>query len=1047
MVGEVKGFLEAIQVERKKVWERRIRFQLQDQKDFGLAISGGGIRSATFALGVLQTLARHKLIRRIDYLSTVSGGGYIGSWLIAWMSRTKYSIDKFEQELAYPRPIGHKEPKEIRWLRSYSNYLAPSLSFFNADGWNIATVWARNCALNLCVLVSLLSAVLLFPKVVGLVGSSLTSPGYLGISAAVLYLICFLYSIWRSYKVPCKPVDRQSRPLWPKAPKSFHPWLAFDCVFTAAGFLVAAGLGSRALELRFPWLLTKIAQTIPWLSPVVYGAPLALLLNALVITIFIALVFRNDYQREWWGRLGAWISIFAASWLVLAGISFNGPNLVGWLLETRLVWGPASIAWLISTYGVLVGGWSKNIVGKQSSFKETAIQISPFVAVLGIMLAISSGLESVVSNHIVSGFLFVLGLTVASSYLVDINEFSMHHLYRNRLVRCYLGASNSKRCNDDGWDDQSTGFAPSDDIKLIDFEGKPLPCHIINTAINLSDLDSSMQARHAAAFAFGAEYSGFSIPGSVDAYRSTSEKVTLGQAFTISGAAASPNMGYHTSGGLAFLMTMFNVRLGWWFPNPRKDCWESNGPDFGLRYLLTELMGSVGKDTNYVYLSDGGHFENLGVYELLRRECRYILCLDGSEDHKLQFECLGDLVRKARADLNVEIDISESAITSLDDKAHSRSHCTSGRITYPSGKSGILVYLKTSITGDEDADILQYQTKNSEFPHETTGDQFFSESQFESYRRLGWHVATSALRPALYGNGELVEFGTGIQVDLERLFVRLHQAWGGAKGTKGDTKSQYGEMLAGLMDRLRSDPELRPMDKELFPEWVPVFGGNGWGEEDQEGIAQRFYLCHNVIQLMESIYLDLDLETNYGEADSAAWINLFMHFAGSDMFRTTYAITAGTFNGNFRSFCERHLKLDVARLLVEGNVDPAMAGFNKWEEQRIHDICRTLEGKVLVDRIYVEVSPLFGDRFSRFTIGFSIRTGAQGMTLNWIRIQNHLRAQGFGRKALLNLLGSFHLNDVDTKRLEAVENLWEEQSLERVQWVRDILSHGSSEPG
>lgn len=172
-------------------------------------------------------------------------------------SKGKFEIGEFEQELAYPRPSGQKEPREIRWLRSYSNYLAPSLNFFNADGWNIATVWARNCALNHCVLVSFLSAVLLFPKVVGLVGSSLKSAWYLGIGAVVLYAVCLLYSIWRSFNVPCTPDDRQSQPLWPKAPKSFHPWLAFDCVFTAAGFLLAAGLGRRAIELRFPWLLTE----------------------------------------------------------------------------------------------------------------------------------------------------------------------------------------------------------------------------------------------------------------------------------------------------------------------------------------------------------------------------------------------------------------------------------------------------------------------------------------------------------------------------------------------------------------------------------------------------------------------------------------------------------------------------------------------------------------------------------------------------------------------------------------------------------------------
>jgi hypothetical protein len=99
--------------------------------------------------------------------------------------------------------------------------------------------------------------------------------------------------------------------------------------------------------------------------------------------------------------------------------------------------------------------------------------------------------------------------------------------------------------------------------------------------------------------------------------------VHVGTAMSISGAAASPNMGYHTSPPLAFLMTMFDVRLGWWLPNPRHASEEyafkrpEGGPRVSLLYLLHELFASTTDRSKYVYVSDGGHFENLAIYELV----------------------------------------------------------------------------------------------------------------------------------------------------------------------------------------------------------------------------------------------------------------------------------------------------------------------------------------------------------------------------------------------------------------------------------------------
>src|SRR5437870_869619 len=195
----------------------------------------------------------------------------------------------------------------------------------------------------------------------------------------------------------------------------------------------------------------------------------------------------------------------------------------------------------------------------------------------------------------------------------------------------------------------------------------------------------------------------------------------IGTAMAISGAAANPNWGYHTSGPVAFLLTVFNARLGWWMGNPR---WAKEskqpGPVFALWYLIKELLGQTTGVTRFVNLSDGGHFENLGVYELVRRRCRFIIVCDSEEDGQLTFGSLGDTIRKCRADFGVEIDINPQPIR-RNDKGLSTTHCVVGRIRYPESEQafsagmterceepkagehsrGWILYLKSSLTGNE----------------------------------------------------------------------------------------------------------------------------------------------------------------------------------------------------------------------------------------------------------------------------------------------------------------------------------------------------------
>ena len=380
------------------------------------------------------------------------------------------------------------------------------------------------------------------------------------------------------------------------------------------------------------------------------------------------------------------------------------------------------------------------------------------------------------------------------AYVMNINTFSLHALYRNRLVQAYLGASHAPREAN-----AFTKFDPADNFEIKDLIQKPF--HIINATLNLVSSDNiAWQERKACSFTMSPLHCGSAAHTSSGqlGYRSSTvygkqkagaggKPMTLGTALAISGAAASPNMGYHSSAPVAFLLTLFNIRLGWWLGNPgkagekktitkasaqweRQKAYQVSCPGFALFPLLAEAFGFTDSDHPYVYLSDGGHFENLGLYEMVLRRCRYIVVVDAGCDPEHHFEDLGNAIRKIRIDLGIEVTINLDNLELPSEKKRVGLPYAVGTIDYNTvdhqGKenNGVFLYLKPSLTltGEQPADVLQYHAKHRTFPHESTSDQFFSESQFESYRKLGEHIANVAF------NGE------GKQADSD--FVRLVQA-------------------------------------------------------------------------------------------------------------------------------------------------------------------------------------------------------------------------------------------------------------------------------
>ena len=224
-------------------------------------------------------------------------------------------------------------------------------------------------------------------------------------------------------------------------------------------------------------------------------------------------------------------------------------------------------------------------------------------------------------------------------------------------------------------------------------------------------------------------------------------------------------------------MALLNVRLGWWLGNPGPEgetTFGAEGPRIAVMPLLMEAFGLTTDRRKYVYLSDGGHFDNLGLYEMVRRRCRFIVVIDCGCDPHYAFEDLGNAVRKTWLDLGVRIDIRgleklrprSTHPTAEDRKAP---YHALGTIDYMgadgAGEPGHLLYIKPGYHGAESASIRSYATANADFPHQSTLDQWFSESQFESYRALGFEIVSGVLEKAARGPDN--------SVDLAGLFKGL----------------------------------------------------------------------------------------------------------------------------------------------------------------------------------------------------------------------------------------------------------------------------------
>lgn len=444
----------------------------------------------------------------------------------------------------------------------------------------------------------------------------------------------------------------------------------------------------------------------------------------------------------------------------------------------------------------------------------------------GEELAYAFSLPVIILYSCAGFFLFAL------SWFSGPNANSLHRLYRDRLSKAFLfdpRYSSGPIGRGETSLDQGRDLRPLDRMKLSNLFGPNVepwavepgeeqrvelkaPYLLINAALNVQGSDfAKRRGRNADFFVLSPLFIGSEATG----YAKTNEledierDLDLATAMAISGAAASANLEQNVTRPLRLTLTMLNLRFGYWLSNPRysdisRKSKRRSTPLY--RCLWSEISGRLYENSHSVYLTDGGQIENLAIYELLRRRCRVIIVVDAEADAPMNFSSLTKLQRYARIDLGARIDLpwapirdgtlemmarnagksEQSASSSAAAASKDRPHVAIGTIEYGGGDLGYLVYIKSSLSGDENDYVRDYARRNDRFPHETTSDQFFSAEQFEVYRALGFHMTHGFLtgdHPVAVGPGvdpRMVRFTEGreLAVDAVRSALGLPIAEG-----------------------------------------------------------------------------------------------------------------------------------------------------------------------------------------------------------------------------------------------------------------------------
>jgi hypothetical protein len=695
----------------------------------GICLSGGGIRSATFNLGVLQSLQRERypgdqagrtVLGRADFLAAVSGGAYIaGAYQTLLHQAEQAEAERARAADADPGAAANQfEPgsPEEDWLRRHGRYLADSPTEWLHAVFRFLT----GVVLNFTVFFLLLFVV---ARPLGWVQAEL------------------LFPIGRfPNATPHVTRGMWDAVLWVGA-------LSLACVLVAV-----ISRPSRLPRHRYHGLLWRVATALAVLGLVILALVLVLPMLARLVHTLLELPSGADSGDNKERTLFGLIVISSA------GIA---PSVF------------ATVQAITNKHG----GWVRRILPRLAGLLLALLALVIFAFLVDDAARLGPrGILKLFDHSELSVWISAVAVLVALYLVADQTQWSLHPLYKRRLSRAFAIQRKS----------------PAEAVEL-DYDtpttlstwAKPVngyPQLIVCAAANVSGSELAPPGRRVVPYVFTDECIG--SPELTWARTEDFEAVlgrqnrgdgSLRAAAAISGAAFASAMGRHSKPGVNVLLAVTNARLGVWLPHPKyitqlrqHTRGERPTPELWVTtrrftYLLKEVIGLYDQEDRYVYVTDGGHLDNLGLIELLRRRCKTILCFDASGGEPSFAGTLTEAIALAREKLGVLIDINTeplapaSAITPTGrnerrnelSKRFSDSAVIVGKITYPGDTepTATLVFAKAVLVDDDDtpADVLTYANRVGRFPNDPTSDQFFDHAQFASYHALGAHIGARAV--------------------------------------------------------------------------------------------------------------------------------------------------------------------------------------------------------------------------------------------------------------------------------------------------------------
>lgn len=734
-----------------------------EEGKIGIACSGGGIRSAAFSLGALQVLQEEGKLQQASYLAGVSGGSYIAAAFT--MVRRTWPLaggDPNASDDSDPRQVNREHPPffrgspEEQYLRNRSSYMAAGafgkiqFGYRLLLGMGVNLLFIAFAVITLAVPLALLYGAV-YPSLtahVGAEGLCGRIPAGAPPSAADLCHFVPLHI-----------------PLW--------LWLVPSIV---AGSAIAAA-GTSLLAYRWRGWVTEAVQ---------FWSLRLLLLSGIFGLTLIGIPLLLSLVRD----LGVATSLPVSkppsgaheAAPVAAALSAGGAGTLAAavLLQLRADWSAAKV--VVGEVGKAREWWAKLSQRLRLLLAYSiAALVGPAITLLVALAAMTMilNLQRAWEPWIIATLL-ALGFSVAY-YYADMTTWSLHSFYRRRLCSAFALKRVARPRDYPTITAQDAGMAAERDYHRLvrlsqtgvpEEEGcESWPTLLVCASANISDNAATPPGRAVTSFTFSATAIGGPLVGAVptDALEASCDEVrlsyfTLPAAVAMSGAAISPSMGKMTRWPLRFLMGLANVRLGVWVPNPRRmDVFRASARAAAQRrvkvrspyplprasYLLRELLGYNSIDSPYLYVTDGGHYENLGLVELLRRGCTEIYVLDASND---DFGAIGDAVALARSELDVEVGVDYGALIPDKVTGLSRTDCVQASIDFPASSpggnhvEGNLYYARLTMTPTSPADARAYAAQDPHFPHDPTTDQLYTDQRFEAYRSLGAQAARTALR-------------------------------------------------------------------------------------------------------------------------------------------------------------------------------------------------------------------------------------------------------------------------------------------------------------